>query len=101
MPSGYRVSDPGKGLLIPLNPRSAFLNPLPQVLGAEVNQRDVFEGTVIRSAVVGVAHGISACVFAYGQTSAGKTHTMIGGLSTEPKVFFLFVPVKIWCVGHD
>jgi len=49
-----------------------------QVLGMGCSQADVFEGTAIMPAVLGVCKGVSACVFAYGQTSAGKTHTMLG-----------------------
>lgn len=49
-----------------------------QVLTGSTQQAEVFESTPIKPAVLGVAHGISACIFAYGQTSAGKTHTMIG-----------------------
>ena len=46
-----------------------------QVLPSNTVQADVFESTPIKPAVLGVAQGVSACVFAYGQTSAGKTHT--------------------------
>jgi hypothetical protein len=42
-----------------------------RVLGPEAGQQEVFEGTAVKPAVLGVAHGVSACVFAYGQTSAG------------------------------
>ena len=49
-----------------------------RVLGSDATQRDVFDKTVIRPAVLGVARGVSCCIFAYGQTSAGKTHTMLG-----------------------
>ncbi len=35
-----------------------------KVLGSECGQRDVFETTTIKPAVLGVAHGISCCVFA-------------------------------------
>ena len=49
-----------------------------RVLGPGSAQRDVFDSTAIRPAVLGVARGVSCCVFAYGQTSAGKTYTMLG-----------------------
>jgi hypothetical protein len=32
----------------------------------------------VSSIAVGVAGGVNGCVFAYGQTGAGKTHTMLG-----------------------
>ena len=39
-------------------------------------QSEVFES--IRPLLVDVLNGINGTVFAYGQTSAGKSHTMIG-----------------------
>ena len=46
------------------------------VLGQEAGQEDVFEA--IKGTIVGVAEGINGCIFTYGQTGAGKTHTMLG-----------------------
>lgn len=39
---------------------------------------DVYE-SIGRDIVKGVVNGINGTIFAYGQTSSGKTHTMIGG----------------------
>jgi hypothetical protein len=46
------------------------------VLGQEAGQEEVFEA--IKGTIVGVAEGINGCIFTYGQTGAGKTHTMLG-----------------------
>ena len=40
------------------------------------NQQDVFNE--ISPLLLDVLKGYNACIFAYGQTSAGKTHTMLG-----------------------
>ena len=40
------------------------------------NQDNVF--TRVKPLLKDVLKGINACVFAYGQTSSGKTHTMLG-----------------------
>ena len=47
-----------------------------KVLDCDASQADVFDE--LRPAVAGVARGVNACVFAYGQTGAGKTHTILG-----------------------
>ena len=39
-------------------------------------QEDVFQK--VKPLLQDVMRGINACIFAYGQTSAGKTHTMLG-----------------------
>jgi len=47
-----------------------------RVLGQEAGQEDVFDA--VKGTIVGVAEGINGCIFTYGQTGAGKTHTMLG-----------------------
>lgn len=47
-----------------------------RVFGDVSEQSEVFES--IRPLLVDVLNGINGTVFAYGQTSAGKSHTMIG-----------------------
>ena len=47
-----------------------------RVFGDVSEQSEVFEA--IRPLLVDVLNGINGTVFAYGQTSAGKSHTMIG-----------------------
>lgn len=47
------------------------------------DQETVFNS--IKPLIINVLHGFNACIFAYGQTSAGKSHTMIG----------MYVPIDI------
>eukprot|EP00756_Hemistasia_phaeocysticola_P020920 Hpha_TRINITY_DN15745_c3_g1::TRINITY_DN15745_c3_g1_i2::g.38324::m.38324/K10406/KIFC2_3; kinesin family member C2/C3 len=47
-----------------------------RIFGPEEKTRDVYEA--IAPAVSGCLDGISATVMAYGQTAAGKTHTVVG-----------------------
>jgi hypothetical protein len=47
-----------------------------KVFGETTSQEEVFQQ--IKPALVDVLSGINACIFAYGQTSSGKSHTMIG-----------------------
>ena len=47
------------------------------VFGHETTQRAIFDQSV-KSIVEGVMQGFNGTVFAYGQTSSGKTHTMTG-----------------------
>ncbi len=47
------------------------------VLGPEANQEQVYDRTA-RDTIPAVLDGFNASVFAYGQTSAGKTFTMLG-----------------------
>ncbi|KAA0151855.1 hypothetical protein FNF29_04261 [Cafeteria roenbergensis] len=47
-----------------------------RVFGPESTQEAVFDE--VRPIVEGVLGGVSATIFAYGQTGAGKTHTMMG-----------------------
>jgi hypothetical protein len=44
-------------------------------------QQDVFDELV--ELVTGVAAGVNATVFAYGQTGTGKTHTMMGSITNN------------------
>lgn len=46
------------------------------VFGPSSNQPEVFEH--VKSSVNAVLKGINSTIFAYGQTSSGKTHTMFG-----------------------
>ena len=48
--------------------------------GEGIKQRDVYDDAV-KPLVDGVLNGRSACVLAYGQTGAGKSHTMSGDLN--------------------
>jgi hypothetical protein len=55
-------------------PHGERVFPLDAVLGETATQEDVFE--IARPFVDGVAEGVDATLMCYGQTSAGKTHTM-------------------------
>ena len=48
-----------------------------QVLGPEVKQPEVFKETV-SNLVKSAFKGQNACLFAYGASGSGKTHTMMG-----------------------
>lgn len=50
-------------------------------------QTQVYEGTT-KALISGVLEGFNATVFAYGATSAGKTHTMLGN-PTQPGIMML------------
>jgi hypothetical protein len=56
---------------------------LGQVFGSEATQDQIFEDT--RQLIRSCCDGYNVCVFAYGQTGAGKTHTMEGS-KEEPGV---------------
>ena len=58
------------------------------VLGPETTQSTVFE-KIGRPVVDCVMDGFNATIFAYGQTSAGKTHTMVG-TPQDPGIVFRF-----------
>ncbi|MES1913253.1 MAG: hypothetical protein MHM6MM_005460 [Cercozoa sp. M6MM] len=47
-----------------------------KILNAEVSNADVFEQ--VKGAVEDFTNGICGCIFAYGQTGAGKSHTIFG-----------------------
>ena len=66
-----------------------------QVFDETATQQDVFAQSGARDIVHGVASGYHGTIFAYGQTSSGKTHTMEGyeyklqnGTVEEPNVSF-------------
>lgn len=48
-----------------------------QVIGPEGTQVDVFN-SVGKKMAMACLSGYNVCIFAYGQTGAGKTHTMMG-----------------------
>lgn len=52
------------------------------VFGADVTTKQIFQRTV-RPIVEKALQGVNQTVFAYGQTSAGKTFTMRGGPKEE------------------
>lgn len=55
------------------------------VLPPETSQEDVFARTCVDTGVIdGVGAGINGCVLCYGQTGAGKTHTL-GNLDVDAK----------------
>ena len=77
--SPYTVNPRAETLAVPL-----FLCPfgsleLRLVFDAGSSQAGVYERAVV-SIVDQVVSGISCAIFAYGQTGAGKTHTMRGSL---------------------
>lgn len=53
-----------------------------RVYGPEESQKTVFEGSV-RGILDNFLDGFNTTIFAYGQTSSGKTHTMMGDLKNE------------------
>jgi kinesin family protein 6/9 len=60
-------------------PEAHALSGLLAVLPPSATQEEVY-GAAARDIVEGVVRdGISGCLLAYGQTGAGKTHTMVGG----------------------
>ena len=52
------------------------------IFGPEDTTKKVYE-TSIKGIVNGVIDGFNGTVFAYGQTSSGKTHTMMGNSDTK------------------
>ena len=55
-----------------------------RVFDADAKQEHVYE-LCGRAAVADVLNGHSACVLVYGQTGAGKTHTMFGDGTADPR----------------
>jgi len=55
------------------------------VFDSDAKQEHVYE-TCGRAAVADVLNGHSACVLVYGQTGAGKTHTMFGDGTADPRL---------------
>lgn len=72
------VSTPQEGELVVLDPkhRQKKKFEFDEVFGAEATQDQIFEDT--RQLIRSCCDGYNVCVFAYGQTGAGKTHTMEG-----------------------
>ncbi|EDQ92028.1 uncharacterized protein MONBRDRAFT_1544, partial [Monosiga brevicollis MX1] len=54
-----------------------------KVYGPDIDQEQVYNDAVA-PIVEQVCSGLSCCIFAYGQTGAGKTYTMRGDLSGDP-----------------
>ena len=52
-----------------------------RVFNHEATQNDIFDE--VRDVVRSALDGFKVCIFAYGQTCAGKTYTMEGGLTEE------------------
>lgn len=57
---------------------------LDHVFGPGQSTRHIYDATT-RGLIAKLVHGFNATVFAYGQTSSGKTHTMRGG-GAEPGI---------------
>ena len=81
------VSTPMAGELVVLDPkhRQKKKFEFDEVFGAEATQDQIFEDT--RQLIRSCCDGYNVCVFAYGQTGAGKTHTM-EGTPEQPGVNF-------------
>jgi hypothetical protein len=47
------------------------------------NQAQFFDKSGVKNLITKAVEGFSVTMFAYGQTGAGKTHTMVGGGNTE------------------
>ncbi|CAH2017688.1 unnamed protein product, partial [Acanthoscelides obtectus] len=57
------------------------------IIGNECTNSDVY-GSVVKPLVDSFMDGFNATIFAYGQTSSGKTHTILGN-KTDPGLFQL------------
>eukprot|EP00051_Salpingoeca_urceolata_P015027 m.192395 g.192395 ORF g.192395 m.192395 type:complete len:1106 (+) comp18268_c0_seq2:330-3647(+) len=81
------TTDPSKGEIILEGPDG---HPSPysydKVYGPESTQETVYDDCVA-PIVEQVCRGMHCCIFAYGQTGAGKTHTMRGNLDGKPENF--------------
>lgn len=51
------------------------------------SNKDVYN-TVVKPLVLSCLEGINSTIFAYGQTSSGKTHTMLGDTRTPGIISF-------------
>ena len=73
----------------PLGGASAFFQ-YDRVFGPEADTRALFDG-IAQRVVDGVVEGVNGTVFAYGQTSSGKTFTMqgAGALGSVPGVIHM------------
>ena len=72
-----------------------------RVFGAASSQADVFEPAA--PFVTSVADGFNVCVFAYGPTGSGKTHTMVGmgGRSSDERGFVFRAVESLYSVIKD
>lgn len=72
-----------------------------RVFGAAASQADVFEPAA--PFVTSVADGFNVCVFAYGPTGSGKTHTMVGagGRSSDERGFVFRAVESLYSVIKD
>ncbi|ESU44521.1 Kinesin motor domain protein, partial [Giardia duodenalis] len=66
-----------------------------RVFGPSTTQEEIFEGYV-KDTVELVLQGINSTVFTYGQTSSGKTYTMVGGSSPQTLGIIPRAVVKIF-----
>ena len=69
------------------------------VLDMSATQADVFDS--VRHCVEGVCGGVNGCVFSYGQTGAGKTHTMVGEGNTFDGIIPLSVQLLFDNMGRE
>ena len=69
----------GREVQIRVNAREAQAFRCDSMLMAETTQEDFFNKSGIINLLDSALGGYRACVFAFGQTGAGKTHTVIGG----------------------
>lgn len=65
-----QVEDPRKGTGVSFRGDKCF--------GGAISQTDMFVGSGVINLIEASMSGYPTCVFAYGQTGAGKTHTVIG-----------------------
>lgn len=73
------IKDGKLSVLVKLTPTEKKVFDFDQVFGGMEgnNQEDVFRDT--KHLIMSVVDGYNVCIFAYGQTGAGKSYTMIGG----------------------
>lgn len=67
-----------------------------RVFGSESTQKEVYD-YVAKPIINGVLRGFNGTVFAYGQTSSGKTHTMEGP-DIEDEVQMGVIPRMVWSI---
>eukprot|EP00928_Gymnodinium_smaydae_P015833 TRINITY_DN1588_c0_g1_i1.p1 TRINITY_DN1588_c0_g1~~TRINITY_DN1588_c0_g1_i1.p1 ORF type:complete len:1032 (-),score=193.10 TRINITY_DN1588_c0_g1_i1:94-2871(-) len=72
----------GEGQLIDLEGRGRSFN-YDEVFGAQATNSDVYSGFCQR-VVVRALQGYNGTIFAYGQTSSGKTHSLLGSGDMDP-----------------
>ena len=66
----------GQQLEVDCGDGKRFTGAFADILGPAATQADVYRK--VEDVVLQTTEGINACVMAYGQTGAGKTHTMLG-----------------------